>query len=447
MNDWMSSLLLLTGLMPIVLIVLYTASGLVTALRMMGDRLKTRIISGRLVSVEKITDSAYSHVCRKAVFFSDEEQRAIVFKKMVLGPGLRRSGLLWFDRPYLLMVRGNVADQGSIEVLGLADENHLWCHRKDLRHICGLKWIKVFFAAFLGCVPGFIFVMPPLVERGYEVAPFWAALACGPLSGLTLSLLFRAATARFCRRIKEELETARRARPFEAGPGDESGRTLPLVIDNSQQKLTAFILMLLMGLAYWPAKWLVKGFVVMSSAFANPAFELRAFKISSCGVVRRDADDSVYIKDVVLQDPYSQVRKKIKTLYPAKNLIDGGLINVGAAGLWMIPSGRLGHPASEETTRKLKVAAYLENAYEAKGRVDLDSILRLYNYVPVLAPFLAALVGALAAFVALTDPAGAPLAPLDYLWLIPAAILPAFLMIWARRRISAAVRKTLPGKI
>lgn len=431
------------ALTPAILIALYILYGLTMALLMLGGKLNAKLISGRLESVEKIIDSSYRHVYQN-VLIKLEDGSGLSLKELKMATGLRQSGLLRIGGRFMMAVRPKGLKRGKVRLLAAANGRETVCLKKDLMRGYDLDWAQPVFLALAGMTLGFVFLMDPLAARGYESGFVAAALACGLVPAALLIVLYQLAARKFHHRVRQELEERTRGWAADSEAAPERGRAIaPLALNGDLEAAGLAAGAVSLGGVFFLLKWFALALTVFSSALARPKFEMRRFLIRSAGQAKRDASNVVFFKNAVLEDPFSRRKKTIKRFVPAANLINNGLIDEGLEGEWMVESGKLGHPSTEETIGALKAAACLT---DDQLHLDLFDILTLYNYPPIIAPLAAALAGAfVGSLVIINRTSGSP-GPLDFLWLIPATVLPVVIMTAARKRIIAAVQKPLQKK-
>ncbi|MDR1045360.1 MAG: hypothetical protein LBP33_09625 [Candidatus Adiutrix sp.] len=474
--DFLSSIGLLGGpraylgllvAIPVLLILIYILYGLGTALAMLGGRWKTRIISGRLESLGKIVDSASVNTFLNVTIHLDGQPRPTLFKKLSLGPYLRKTNALRLGGRYILLARGKGLDGGQIRVLALSTGRTVHCAKKDILALGRLEGAQIFFLALICGLPGGIFLAPRFAGGAPELADLIAAgLACGLIPAGALAGLFIMAAAKMSRQAKARLEQFARTWRID----DEAVRTKalpPLAAGYERSPIVSLVFLLLwwwwvvrqghadeleniivflggLPLLCLPFHILRKILIgLTTAASAAPRPEMRRLRIIEAGEAKKKADGSIYFKNVVFEDPFSGAKKKVKILSPAANLIKEGLLDQGLDGLWMIQEGKAGHPAVEESHGSLKVAAYIEDLKSRQICLNLTDVLRLYNYKPFISPLTAGLAGAFIGTALIIHNTGYAPVWVDFLWLIPATALPVSALIMARRRIVAAVGRCL----
>lgn len=441
LEGWQIGLLLLP-LIPVLILVIYIMYGLVVALLMLSGRWKTEIISGRLESVGEIADTQSINTYNNAVLSLDGQPEPIAVKKLLLGAYLRKANVLRLDGRFILLVRRRASNFNKVKLLGLADGREIHFSTQDLKTLGRLEWAQCFFLAIFASIPGFVFLTPPLIDRGQIWPGILAGLACGLIPAAVLCGLHHLAATKFAARARAELEGF--ARIWSTGNEDVRTRALPpLAAGNGMESVATAVGLAGLGLPFLLLKWFCQLLTVFGSAFVNPTFEMRPLRISEQGQAHKDANDLIFLKNAVLQDPFSGVRKKVKKARPAANLIKAGLFDQGLEGLWMIQANKLGHPATEETIGSLKMAAYIEEAKTPRININFADLLALYNYTPVMAPLAAGLTGAFIGAIVIINQTETLTTWVDFLWLIPATVLPAGIMVMARRRIMAAAGKCL----
>lgn len=448
-NEWLSGLTIVL-VISLVLLGPYILAGLSTALEMLKGKLKTEIISGRLGPLDNkewFAVSSYGRAYKNVSMELDGFDQPVIFKKLQIGPKLRRNKALQPGDRYIMLVRKRKKGFNRVDLLAASNGRDIFLSRKDICTLYELDWAQVFFLGFIGPLIGLRFLAPLLTSWGNDLEVLIVALACGLAPALALLALYRRAATKFMSQARARLEDFARTWDPEGGLRPAWAIALSLPVDKhydweeAVSGISSLIQPLGFVLAFMYASVTMINDII--AAFTMPGFELRPLRLESFDEIRKDTANTIYLKNAVMRDTFSGTAKAIKKLFPTPDQFQRRLLNPGLTGLWMIRIGALGHSTKQETKGSLKVAGYAENTQEAAEVLIPARIASLYIGPLYKVPIQAGFFGAAALISATLILTGSWPSLASYLWLIPWAALSTFLKFMARHRISAAVAECL----